>query len=131
MEPGELKIMTNRPSMFLLDENMPRRVLLALRTAGYAATCVHNERLTAQPDTAVFAHARLHHMTIITFDTDYLSQTKFPPPHAGIVVLRFFPRNTSVTEIASAVVKAVTPLAPLDLSDRVYRLSPLGIEEEL
>lgn len=121
----------SRPRRFLLDENMPKRVLLALQTTGYAATRVYNERLTAQPDTAVFAHARAHHLTIITFDTDYLSKTKFPPPHAGIVVLRFFPRNTSVTEIASAVVKAVASLAPLDISDRVYRLSPLGIEEEL
>lgn len=39
--------------MFLLDENMPRRVLLALQTAGYDATRVHTERLTAQPDPAV------------------------------------------------------------------------------
>ena len=35
-------------------------------------------------------------MTIITFDTDYLNQTAFLAPHAGVLVLRSFPRNTSV-----------------------------------
>jgi hypothetical protein len=70
-------------------------------------------------------------MTIITFDTDYLNQTTFPTPHAGILVLRSFPRDTSVNELASAVLKAVTQLVLLDISNRVYRLDPDGLEEEL
>ncbi len=70
-------------------------------------------------------------MTIITFDTDYVSRTKFPPPHSGILVLRFFPRDTSVTELASVVLNAVAQLAPLDISNRVYRLQPDGVEEEI
>ena len=47
-----------RPRMFLLDENMPRKVLSVLRTAGYAATRVYDAGLRSQPDTAIFAHAR-------------------------------------------------------------------------
>src|SRR5438067_13782338 len=116
--------MIARPRMFLLDENMPRRILSALRRAGYNATRVYDERLRSQPDVAVFAHARAHQMTIITFDTDYLKRTAFPPPHAGIIVIRSFPRNTSVTELASAVLKAVAQLIDLDISNRVYRLDP-------
>ena len=70
-------------------------------------------------------------MTIITFDTDYLNQTTFPPPHAGILVLRSFPRDTPVNELASAVLKALAQLSHLDISNRVYRLDPSGLEEEL
>ena len=64
--------------------------------------------LRSQPDTAIFAYARAYHMTIITFDTDYLYEAAFPPPHAGILVLRSFPRDTTVNELASTVLKAVS-----------------------
>jgi len=47
-------------------------------------------------------------MRIITFDTDYLNQAAFPPPHAGLIVLCFFSRDTTVNELASAVLKAVS-----------------------
>jgi hypothetical protein len=70
-------------------------------------------------------------MALITFDTDYLNRTMFPPPHAGILVLRSFPRDISVTELASAVLQAVAQLAHLDVSNRVYRLEPGGLVEEV
>ncbi|MHB8597258.1 MAG: DUF5615 family PIN-like protein [Ktedonobacteraceae bacterium] len=122
--------MTTRPRSFLLDENMPKSVLVTLRKAGYTATRVRDERLGGEPDSVIFAFARIRQMTIVTFDTDYLSRTKFPLPHAGILVLRFFPRNTHVREIAAAVLSAVRQLAPYDISNCVYRLDPDGIEEE-
>ncbi len=123
--------MTARPRTFLLDENMPRKTLTSLRREGFNATRVYDAGLRSRPDTAIIAYARAYHMTIITFDTDYLNQTAFPPPHAGILVLRSFPRDTSVNELASAVLKAVAQLAHLDISNRVYRLDPSGLEEEL
>jgi predicted nuclease of predicted toxin-antitoxin system len=119
-----------RPRTFLLDENMPRKVLISLRREGFNATRVHDVGLRSQPDVAVFVYARAYQMTIITFDTDYLNQTAFPPPHAGILVLRSFPRDTTVNELASAVLGAVAQLAHLDISNRVYRLDPSGLEEE-
>ncbi len=122
--------MITRPRTFLLDENIPRKVLSILRRAGYVAVRVYDEKLHSQPDTAIFTHARARHMTIITFDTDYLKQTVFPPPHAGILVLRFFPRNASVNDIASAVLKAVAQLVDLDISNHAYTLAPEGLEEE-
>ncbi len=123
--------MIARPRTFLLDENIPRKVLSALRREGYSATRVYDVSLRSQPDAAIFAYARAYHMTIITFDTDYLNQTAFPPPHAGILVLRSFPRDTSVNELASAVLKAVAQLSHLDISNCVCRLDPSGLEEGL
>jgi hypothetical protein len=49
----------------------------------------------------------------------------------GIIVLRSFPRDTAVNELASAMLKAVAQLAHLDISNRVYGLDPSGLEEEL
>ena len=91
---------------------------------------MYDEKLYSQSDTAIFTHARARHMTIITFDTDYLNKIAFPPPHAGILVLRFFPRNATVSDISSAVLKAVEQLADLDITDSVYTLDPEGLEEE-
>jgi predicted nuclease of predicted toxin-antitoxin system len=123
--------MIARPRNFLLDENMPRKLLTSLRREGYSASRVYDVNLRSQPDAAIFAYARAYQTTIITFDTDYLNQTAFPPPHAGILVLRSFPRNTTVHVLASAVLEAVAQLAHLDISNRVYRLDPSGLEEEL
>ena len=118
------------PRTFLLDENVPVHVLTQLRAAGYSAARVLEVGLSSQPDTIVFAYAQRRQLTLITFDTDYLSRAKFPPPHAGILVLRFFPRGTSVKEIAAAVLSAVTLLASQDISNRVYRVDPSGVYEE-
>ena len=123
--------MIARPRTFLLDENMPRKILTSLRREGFDAMRVYDVGLRSRPDTAIFAYARAYHMTIITFDTDYLNQAVFPPPHAGMIVLRSFPRDTPVNELASAVLKAVAQLVHLDISNHVYRLYPDGLEEEL
>jgi hypothetical protein len=50
--------MMARPQMFLLDENMPRKILTSLRREGYSATRVYDVSLRSQPDTAIFAYAR-------------------------------------------------------------------------
>lgn len=122
--------MIARPRTFLLDENMPRKILTSLRREGFDATRVYDAGLRSQPDTVIFAYARAYQMTIITFDTDYLNQMAFPPPHAGILVLRSFPRDTSVNELAAVVLKAVVRLAHLDISNRVYTLDPDRLLEE-
>ena len=110
---------------------MPRKILTSLRREGFSVTRVYEAELRSQPDTAIFAYVRAYHMTIITFDTDYLNQTAFSAPHAEILILRSFPRDTSVNELASAVLKVAAQLAHLDISNRVYRLDLSGLEEEL
>jgi hypothetical protein len=41
--------MITRPRMFLLDENVPRKVLTSLRMEGYTATRVYDTRLRSLP----------------------------------------------------------------------------------
>jgi predicted nuclease of predicted toxin-antitoxin system len=122
--------MRDRPRTFLLDENVPRKILTSLRREGFNAARVYDVGLRSQPDTAIFAYARVYQMTVITFDTDYLNKAIFPPPHAGIIVLRSFPRDTSVNELASTVLKAVAQLSHLDITNLIYSLDPSGLEEE-
>jgi predicted nuclease of predicted toxin-antitoxin system len=52
--------MIARPRTFLLDENMPRKVLTSLRREGYSATRVYDVSLRSQPDAAIFAYARAY-----------------------------------------------------------------------
>jgi predicted nuclease of predicted toxin-antitoxin system len=63
--------MIARPRTLLLDENMPRKIHTSLRREGFNVTRVYDAGLGSQPDTAIFARA--YHMTMITFDTDYLN----------------------------------------------------------
>jgi predicted nuclease of predicted toxin-antitoxin system len=53
-----------RPRTFLLDENIPRKILTSLRMEGYPATRVYDAGLRSQPDTAIFNYARAHQMTM-------------------------------------------------------------------
>src|SRR5260221_14060662 len=99
--------MIARPRTFLREENMPRKVLNSLGREGYSAPRVYDVSLRSQSDAAIFAYARAYQMPIIPFDPDYLNQTAFPPPHAGMLVLRSFPRDTTVNELAPAVLGAV------------------------
>jgi predicted nuclease of predicted toxin-antitoxin system len=93
--------MIARPRTFLLDEHMPRKVLTSLRREGLKATRVYDVGLRSQPDTVIFAYPRASHMTILTFDADYLNQAAFPLPHACMIVFLSFPRDTTVNELAS------------------------------
>lgn len=82
---------TNSASwFFLVDEDMPRSTVNALRTAGYRAEDVRDVGLKSQPDTAVFAYAQAHQQTLITADMGFANVLQFPlGSHAGIVVTRF------------------------------------------
>lgn len=52
--------MIARPRTFLLDENMPRKILTSLRREGFNATRVYDTGLRSRPDTAIFAYTRAY-----------------------------------------------------------------------
>jgi len=110
---------------FLLDENMPKRTVAALRTMGYSAFRVIEVGLRAQPDTFVFAYARARNLIIITRDADFL-EPQYSPPHAGILILSL-PR-VSGREIVSHLVTMLAQLQGQDLTNTLHQLTPSGIQ---
>ena len=52
--------MIARPRTFLLDENMPRKVLTSLQREGYSATRIYDVSLRSQPDVAIFVNTIIH-----------------------------------------------------------------------
>jgi predicted nuclease of predicted toxin-antitoxin system len=94
---------------FLLDENVDKRLISALRAAGWSTAHISdNVLLQGRADTIIFRHACAQQQIIITHDTDYLNAAQFSPPHPGILILRFFIRKTS-KELILAVLTALRP----------------------
>ena len=102
----------------MLGQSSPRE--------GFNATRVYDAGLRSQSDTAIFAYARAHQMTILTFDTDYLNQTAFPPPHAGIHV----PSLLSKGDLFSLLYRSWRDSSPLNsyLLNRVLDREKSSIE---
>jgi len=73
---------------FKLDENISRRAVELLRSAGHDAVTVRDEGLAGADDEEIFAIASAESRALITLDYDFAQILRFPPEHsAGIVVL--------------------------------------------
>lgn len=72
---------------FLVDENLPRSLVLDLQGLGYTAEHVYNIQMGGAKDPAVYAYAQSQQAIIITSDKDFSNMLAYPPPHAGIVVV--------------------------------------------
>ena len=78
----------------LANENIPLASIRILENAGHDVASV-SERCLGAADEIVVQVARSENRTIITFDRDYgelIFRRRLPAP-AGIVYLRFAPRN--------------------------------------
>lgn len=106
----------------LLDENLPKNLWKALQAAGYPTARLVDEGLRGQPDSVIFRQVRSH-ATIITRDKDFLKTDQFPIPHSGIIVVRL-PNSTSVAEVVSEVLNALTTLTEQDLTNKVFVVEP-------
>lgn len=74
---------------FLVDEDLPRSTVRALREAGFEADDVRDVGLGGRTDRDVFAHAQSMSAAILSADTDFANILVFPlGSHAGIVVSR-------------------------------------------
>lgn len=73
---------------FLLDANMPRSAVDAIRAAGHDCTHVRDTPLADAGDIEIAAYARAQRLALITRDFDFADERAYPPQnHAGIVVL--------------------------------------------
>lgn len=80
----------------LLDENISWRIARGLRAQGYSVRTTAETQLTGLHDEDVFRYAQAHRLILISRDSDF--QSRFGPPHAGIIVVQasFLARNTDI-----------------------------------
>lgn len=74
---------------FLVDANMPRSAVVALRRFGHDADHVNDLGLKHAPDSEIANRARSSGAALITRDLDLADVRRYPPAdHAGLIVLR-------------------------------------------
>jgi predicted nuclease of predicted toxin-antitoxin system len=73
---------------FLVDENLPARLIGALRAEGYEAEHAYDVGLRQRPDADVFTYAQTACATLITQDHDLERDIgQFPLPHPGVLLV--------------------------------------------
>jgi predicted nuclease of predicted toxin-antitoxin system len=72
---------------FLVDENLPRSLVVDLLALGHGASHVSDVGLHGAQDPIVWAAAQSSRSTVITGDKDFANILAYPPPHAGIIVV--------------------------------------------
>jgi len=88
---------------FLLDANMPRSAIDAIRAAGHDCTHVRDTALANASDDQISTHAQQQCMTLISRDFDFADPRRYPPERfSGIVVLTV-PDTASATLISQLV----------------------------
>ena len=101
---------------FLLDEDVPVKLLTTLRTAGHDVT-----RVTAStPDPAVAVQARHEGRVLITLDKDFANSALYPPERCAIVLIRIHPPYAG--EIIHAFLALLARVPP----ERLTGLTVLG-----
>lgn len=109
---------------FLVDENLPARLVGYLRVEGYAAEHAYDVGLRTRPDTDVFAYARAAGATLITQDHDLERDTgQFPPPHPGVVLVEL-PQDWPREDRMQRILAALRGLAGLSLQDTLVIIEP-------
>lgn len=79
---------TGRKARFLVDESLGLGTTEVLRHLGWNVKDVSEVGLSGHPDENVFAYAYREDRILLTHDTDFLDDTRFPPHrNGGVVVL--------------------------------------------
>ena len=110
---------------FLVDEDLPRSLAVALRSAGHEALDVRDIGLRGHSDQDVFRAAQQRGAVLVSGDRGFANILSHPPgSHAGILIAHF-PKNEIPPPLDFSGVRA--QLARLFISDRVTRPA-LGAE---
>src|SRR5579862_6277034 len=88
---------------FLIDANLPRTVVEAVRSLGHHAEFARDIGLASASDEQIAKHALQSRAALLTRDLDFADIRRYPPDlYSGIVVLRL-PDTAVAGEIAAAV----------------------------
>ena len=91
---------------FLLDEDVPVKLLKALNAAGHDATRV----VLSSPDPVIAAQARDEGRILVTLDKDFTNKSLYPPSRFTIVHIRIHPPYAE--EIIEAFLRVLATLPP-------------------
>ena len=109
---------------FLVDENLPARLIDLLRREGYDAEHAYGVGLRTRPDTDVFAYARTASATLITQDHDLERDTsQFPPPNPGVILIEL-PQHWSRENKMQRILAALRSLAGQSLRNTIVIIEP-------
>lgn len=89
-----------------VDENIPFRLIAALRDVGHDVHTVAEEGLTSRPDAEIWSAARREGRFLITQDLDFSDIRQFQPgTHPGLLVVRL--REPGAVALAARVSAAL------------------------
>jgi predicted nuclease of predicted toxin-antitoxin system len=109
---------------FKLDENLGRRELQLVKSAGHDAIGVRDQGLGGAADSRVLEVCASEERALITLDRDFGNVLRFPPPkYHGIVILAMPDRSTSEL-IASRIKDFFAVLATIPLGRDLWIVEP-------
>ena len=107
----------------LIDENLPRSLVLDLQQLGYASEHVYALKMGGAKDPAVFAYAQSHSAILLTSDKDFSNVLAYPPPHAGIIVVEI-PDTLEPEARKRAIIRELSTLSGQSLDNTLVILEP-------
>ena len=85
---------------FLLDANMPRAALGAVRARGHEAEHIRDTKLRDAPDEQIAAYALASGAVLVSRDLDFADMRHYPPAnYRGLIVMRL-PDDSGAAQIA-------------------------------
>ncbi len=110
---------------FLVDENLPRSLVVDLLALGHVAAHVYDLGMSGAQDPIVWAFAQLSPLTLtlITGDKDFATILAYPPPHAGIIVVEV-PDTMPPEQREQLILSQLATMAGQSLADTPVILEP-------
>jgi hypothetical protein len=112
-----------------LDENLGRRCIQELQTAGHDVVTVRDQGMAGASDSAVIGRCRDEQRVLLTLDLDFANPLVFDPRlHAGIAVLRL-PRKLEPVDLYDAVATLIGALRTRSIAQKLWIVERARIRE--
>jgi len=109
---------------FVVDENLPRSLAIALERLGHTAKDVRDHNLRGRPDGEVYAFAQQEKAVLITNDVGFANLTRYPlSTHHGIIAVRL-PDELPAPERVLEITTALSNLDSTTLAGALVIISP-------
>jgi predicted nuclease of predicted toxin-antitoxin system len=109
---------------FLIDEDLPRSLAPALRSAGFEAVDVRDAGLRGTDDALVFARSVEQRRWLLSGDLGFGDLRRFPlGSHSGIGIVRY-PNEASPATVIAAVIDAVQSVGETEIEGGLMIIEP-------